>query len=127
MAHGQFSHLEIPADDPARAKRFYAELFGWQFSEMDGFPDYFLFSIGKLESAGGAVGKRNESTGDKLRLYIEADSIDPAAGQGSRPGRHGQDAADRRFRGRAGMPSSTTAKATRSACSRVCPTIRRCS
>ncbi len=77
MAHGQFSHLEIPADDPARARRFYAELFGWQFSEMDGFPDYFLFSIGKLESAGGAVGKRNESTGDKLRLYIEADLIDP--------------------------------------------------
>ncbi len=77
MAHGQFSHLEIAADDPARAKRFYGALFGWEFGEMPEFPDYFLFSVGKIDSAGGAIGKRNVSAGDKTRLYISVDAIDP--------------------------------------------------
>jgi len=29
MPHGDFTHIEIPADDLERAKRFYGELFGW--------------------------------------------------------------------------------------------------
>ncbi len=27
--HGEMGHVEIPADDPERAMRFYSELFGW--------------------------------------------------------------------------------------------------
>ena len=77
MANGQITHIEFPADDPARASRFYSELFGWELSEMPGFENYFLFSFGAIERAGGAIGKRNESTGDKLRVYVEVDSIDP--------------------------------------------------
>ena len=77
MANGQITHIEFPADDPARAQRFYAELFGWELNEMPGFENYFLFSFGTIERAGGAIGKRNESTGDKLRVYVEVDSIDP--------------------------------------------------
>ena len=76
MSHGQFSHLEIPADDPTRAKRFYSELFGWEMSEMPGYADYLLFSFGQIERSGGAVGKRGESAGDRLRIYLLADSID---------------------------------------------------
>ena len=77
MSHGQFSHLEIPADDPARARRFYSELFGWEIGEMPGFPDYFLFSFGEISRSGGAVGKRGESAGESLRVYLNVDAIDP--------------------------------------------------
>lgn len=76
MAHGQITHIELPADDTDRARRFYSELFGWEFSEMEGFANYLLFSFGTVERAGGAIGLRGESTGTQLRVYIEADSID---------------------------------------------------
>lgn len=77
MAHGQFTHIEIPADDLARAKRFYSELFGWQLGDVEGMPDYPLFTFGKIESAGGALGKRGESIADHLRVYLDVDAIDP--------------------------------------------------
>jgi predicted enzyme related to lactoylglutathione lyase len=70
------SHLEIPADDVARARKFYEGVFGWETSEMEQYPNYFLFSFGSIERAGGAIGVRNESTGPQLRLYISVDSID---------------------------------------------------
>ena len=31
-------HFEIQADDPTRAAEFYSEVFGWQFSAINGFP-----------------------------------------------------------------------------------------
>jgi predicted enzyme related to lactoylglutathione lyase len=76
MAHGQITHIEFPADDTARASRFYSELFGWKLTEWPEFPGYFVFSTGPTESAGGAIGERGKSVGDKVRLYIEVDSID---------------------------------------------------
>jgi len=76
MAHGQINHLELPADDPERAKEFYQGLFGWDFGEIPNFPGYFLFRFGPIERASGALGKRDEATGHDMRLYIEVDSID---------------------------------------------------
>lgn len=78
MAHGDFNHLEIPADDPQRAKRFYGELFGWSFRDMEGFPDYFLFNTPAGQGAGGAVGRRNVNTRAQTIQYVELDSIDDA-------------------------------------------------
>lgn len=75
MAHGQITHVEFPADDLERARHFYSELFGWQFGEMEQFPGYLLFNTGSAE-AGGAVGLRGQSIGERLRVYIEVDSID---------------------------------------------------
>jgi uncharacterized protein len=75
MAHGQITHIEFPADDTERARRFYSELFGWQFRAMEGFDGYFLFNTGSAE-AGGAIGERGRSTGERTRLYVETDSID---------------------------------------------------
>jgi predicted enzyme related to lactoylglutathione lyase len=77
MAHGQITHIEIPADDVERARRFYRELFGWQTADIEGMPGYFLFSFGEIKSAGGAIGKRGESIAAQLRNYIEVDAIDP--------------------------------------------------
>jgi len=76
MANGQMSHLELAADDPGRARKFYEGLFGWEFSEMPNFPDYYLFSFGRIERAGGAIGLRNKSAGSTMRLYIDVDSLD---------------------------------------------------
>lgn len=76
MAHGQMTHVELPADDPARARKFYEGLFGWELGEMPEFPNYFLFSFGTIERAGGAIGVRNESVGPQLRLYIDVDSLE---------------------------------------------------
>ncbi len=76
MAHGQITHIEFPADDPARARRFYSALLGWEIGEMEGFPDYYMFNFGAIENAGGAIGLRAKTTGDKLRVYVEVDSIE---------------------------------------------------
>jgi predicted enzyme related to lactoylglutathione lyase len=77
MNHGDFTHIEIPADDTTRARRFYAELFGWAFSaEIPGFEGYHLFTtpVGQ-EGMGGAIGKRGQSAPEKVRAYVLVDSI----------------------------------------------------
>ena len=76
MAHGEINHIEIPADDTERAKRFYGAVAGWEFGEMPEFPDYYMFRTS--EGYGGAVGKRDVSTGHILRIYIEVASMDDA-------------------------------------------------
>jgi predicted enzyme related to lactoylglutathione lyase len=76
MAHGQITHIEFPADDLSRARRFYSELFGWELGEMPEFPDYLLFRFDGIEASGGAIGLRGKTTGEQLRVYIEVDDID---------------------------------------------------
>lgn len=53
--------FEIPADDIARAKKFYGQLFGWQINPFPGaaVPDYHHIDTGGAEaSPDGAVMKR---------------------------------------------------------------------
>jgi uncharacterized protein len=78
MQHGDFTHIEIPADDPDRARRFYGELFGWTFApETPGFEGYHVFTTPAGEAGtGGAIGKRGEMAPEKLRAYVNVDSID---------------------------------------------------
>ena len=78
MKHGDFTHIEIPADDPDRAKRFYDGLFGWAFQdEIPGFEGYHMFTTpAGEEGLGGAIGKRGEMAPDKVRNYVNVDSID---------------------------------------------------
>ena len=84
MAHGQITHIEFPADDLERARRFYGAVAGWEFSEMEGSPDYWLFRTG--EGTGGAIGKRGESAGDVVRNFIEVASIEDALAAATRHG-----------------------------------------
>lgn len=37
-------HFEIPTDDHARAKRFYADVFGWQMQDMPTGDDVYTFA-----------------------------------------------------------------------------------
>jgi uncharacterized protein len=76
MAKGEITHIEFPADDVERAKRFYAAVAGWQFSEPEGFAGYAMFSTG--EGRGGAVAKRGEMAPQQLRIYITVDSLEDA-------------------------------------------------
>jgi predicted enzyme related to lactoylglutathione lyase len=78
MQHGDFTHIELPADDPERARTFYGEAFGWTFGEpIPGFEGYHLFTtpVGE-EGMGGAIGKRGESAPQAVRTYVHVDSID---------------------------------------------------
>ena len=77
MAHGDITHLEIPADDLPRAKTFYAEVFGWDISQPPGFDDYEAFRTGQ-EGVGGALGVRDKTAPHQPRVYITVDSVEDA-------------------------------------------------
>ena len=76
MTKGTITHIEFPADDVERAKRFYGAVAGWEFGEMDGLPNYWLFRTSP--AAGGGVGKRGETVGNVVRVYIDVDDLDAA-------------------------------------------------
>ncbi len=45
-------HFEIPSDQPERAVRFYADVFGWQANKWDGPQEYWLLTTGKQGEPG---------------------------------------------------------------------------
>ena len=73
--HGEFSHIEFPADDVERAKAFYSAVFGWQFRSMAEMENYYLYDAGP-GGLGGGIGKRGENAPDAVRNYLTVDSID---------------------------------------------------
>ena len=75
MAVGEITHIELPSDDTERAQSFYSELFGWPMRRAEGMPDYVMFQSGPGES-GGAIGKRGVSAPERLRIYVEVESLD---------------------------------------------------
>lgn len=76
MPKGEITHVEFPADDPERARRFYAAVAGWEASETEGYPGYWMFRTG--ERSGGAIGRRGDSVGSVVRAYITVDSLESA-------------------------------------------------
>jgi len=51
-------HFEIMAADPARAEKFYSNVFGWQIQKWEG-GDYWLVTTGPKDAPGidGGIGK----------------------------------------------------------------------
>ncbi|MEN0130357.1 MAG: VOC family protein [Brevundimonas sp.] len=74
MAHGDITHIDIPADDLDRAKSFYSALFGWQIQAPPGFETYPMWRAPNGISGGG-LAQRDESLRTP-RSYVEVDSID---------------------------------------------------
>ncbi len=72
-------HIDIPADDTARAKKFYGDLFGWKFETFQEM-DYHLFTTTGLDGSpgvGGGIGKRmNPST--HITDFFGVPSVDAA-------------------------------------------------
>ena len=53
-------HFDIPTDDPARAQKFYADVFGWKFDKWNGPMEYWMAKTGDDKQPGinGGLAKR---------------------------------------------------------------------
>jgi predicted enzyme related to lactoylglutathione lyase len=67
-------HFEIPADDVARARKFYADLFGW---EIKGYPemDYWTVTTSGEKHVDGGMMKRQHPQ-QPITNYIDVPNID---------------------------------------------------
>ena len=82
---GKVGHFEIPADEPARAKKFYETSFGWTMSEVPGL-DYTMVNTGPVDEKGtpkevgfigGGIAKRGNALTHPVVTVI-VDEIDDA-------------------------------------------------
>jgi uncharacterized protein len=73
---GQVVHLEIPADDTAKARAFWSGLFGWQWEQIEGPFEYHMTQIS--EQTGGAI--TNMEPGKRgARVYLDVEDINAGA------------------------------------------------
>lgn len=72
------THFEIPVDDPDRAEKFYASVFGWNFQRYPGAPEYYgMATTGDTEPGiNGALFQRREAS--ETTLTMSVDSIEEA-------------------------------------------------
>ncbi len=81
-------HFEIPVDDWDRARKFYADNFGWSMNDMktgDRF-DYIMMHTAKTDPTGMAEEKGKINGGmfhrgpqdQSVRIYIQVESIEEA-------------------------------------------------
>jgi uncharacterized protein len=71
--------FEIPADDIERAKKFYANLFGWKIEKFPGMADYCHIDTGGAEDTpDGALMARNQP-GQPITNYVSVDSVSEAS------------------------------------------------
>ena len=72
---GRPTHFEMPVDDPDRAERFYAAVFGWTFERYPGAPQYYgMATTGKDGEPGinGGFFQRMEGTGISITMDVES-------------------------------------------------------
>jgi len=78
-------HFEIPSDDIERSKKFYSELFGWNFEKWSGpesLPEGMEYLIITTtddkgnKSIGGGMMKRQNSEQQGMTNYIDVKSVD---------------------------------------------------
>jgi predicted enzyme related to lactoylglutathione lyase len=75
-------HFDIPSDDPERAKKFYADLFGWTFELVPAF-QYNLFTTKNPDGSPGVrggLGKRM-APDQRMQNYFGVPSLDAAMAQ----------------------------------------------
>ena len=73
--------FEIPADDPARAKKFYAKLFGWKINKFPGMADYWHIDTGGGDQTpdGGMIVRKHAQ--QPITNYILVESVEKSAKQ----------------------------------------------
>jgi predicted enzyme related to lactoylglutathione lyase len=72
--------FEVPADDVARAKTFYQELFGWKNEPMPGSMEYWHMHTGGPDAApDGGVMKRQNPQQRGITNYISVASVNESA------------------------------------------------
>ena len=73
---GEVVHLEIPADDTAKAREFWGSLFGWQFEAFPGPNEYLMTRIS--EKTGAAITDM-EPGKQGPRAYFDVEDINTGA------------------------------------------------
>ena len=63
----QINYIEIPVTDPARARDFFAALFGWSFQEWG--DDYISFNDGRLDGGFSRSAAAAAATGVLVVFY----------------------------------------------------------
>ena len=72
-----FVHIDIAADSPERATRFYERVFGWKIQKLEGPMPYWLISTGtELAPPIGAGVARREEPWQAVTPTIGVDSVD---------------------------------------------------
>ncbi len=66
-------YFELPADDPARAKKFYKKLFDWKFEEISK-GEYWMITTGGKDALCGGLMKR-ETPEQSVVNYINVESV----------------------------------------------------
>ncbi len=73
---GQIVHIEIPADDTEKGRKFWGALFGWQFEAYPGPNEYYMTRIS--DDQGGAIS--NMEAGKRgTRAYFDVEDANAAA------------------------------------------------
>jgi uncharacterized protein len=73
MAMRSIVHVEIPANDPAAAARFYTTLFGWEADLMEQM-NYYGFRMG---NTGGGFPKVGEmAAAGEVIMYLDSPNLD---------------------------------------------------
>ena len=71
------NHFEMAVDDPDRAEKFYADVFGWTFQRFEGAPSYYGMATTGPEGVtgiNGALYLRGENDG--TQVTVEVDDIE---------------------------------------------------
>ena len=72
-------HFELPCDDLVRAKKFYAEVFGWKIEKWQGPIDYWMVMTGDKGQMGidGGLIQRNQP-GESTTNTLDVEDLDAA-------------------------------------------------
>lgn len=67
-------HFEFPSTDAAASRKFYENVFGWEFSEYSGASDYLLVATGEPGTPGinGAIG----GAANELKATVNTVDVD---------------------------------------------------
>ena len=77
---GNIIWFEIPAENPARAKKFYASLLGWKIKPFPSMPDYSHIDTGGPDaSPDGGLMKRKFPEHKGITNYVHVGSVDKSA------------------------------------------------
>jgi predicted enzyme related to lactoylglutathione lyase len=91
---GRVVHFELPYDDAERARRFYADAFGWDLTPMPEM-DYTIVSTGPMSQDGrptepgyvnGGLLSRSEAASPGPVVVVDVDDIDAALAQAESAG-----------------------------------------
>lgn len=77
MAHGDLAHIEFATTELAASRRFYGEVFGWQFEDVPGMEGYALFRTPGGQGGGFMSGPQAEApSAVGPLLHLEVADID---------------------------------------------------